>query len=55
MRSARSRLGNDAHTLVYLSVPPSAMQSIIGMLGRERLTDGTQVVVEKPFGTDLAS
>jgi glucose-6-phosphate 1-dehydrogenase len=55
VRSARSRLSDNGQTLVYLSVPPKAMQPIIGMLGRERLTDGAQVVVEKPFGTDLAS
>ncbi len=31
------------------------MESMIGMLGREHLTDGARVVVEKPFGTDLES
>ncbi|MEP7090395.1 MAG: glucose-6-phosphate dehydrogenase [Nocardioidaceae bacterium] len=41
--------------LVYLSVPPSAMQPMIAMLGREGLAERARLVVEKPFGTDLAS
>jgi glucose-6-phosphate 1-dehydrogenase len=56
VRDAQRGLGNDARILVYLSVPPTAMQSMIGMLGREGLTgDDTRVVIEKPFGTDLDS
>jgi glucose-6-phosphate 1-dehydrogenase len=31
------------------------MQSMIGMLGREHLTADARVIIEKPFGTDLAS
>jgi glucose-6-phosphate 1-dehydrogenase len=45
----------DVGRLVYLSVPPAAMEPMIGMLGREDLTDRARLVVEKPFGTDLAS
>lgn len=52
---ARKDLGGDARVLIYLSVPPTAMQPMIGMLGRERLVDDARIVVEKPFGTDLAS
>lgn len=55
VRDAQQKLGDDAHTLIYLSVPPTAMKSMIGMLGREGLTDGARVVIEKPFGTDLQS
>ncbi|MCG5432123.1 glucose-6-phosphate dehydrogenase [Mycobacterium sp. MYCO198283] len=53
--AARDELGSDARTLIYLSVPPSAMRPMIEMLGREQLTDGARIVVEKPFGTDLRS
>lgn len=53
VRDAKSGLGEDSRTLIYLSVPPTAMQAMIGMLGREHLTDDARVVVEKPFGTDL--
>lgn len=55
VRTAQKQLGDDARTMIYLSVPPKAMQPMIGMLGRERLTDGARLVVEKPFGTDLES
>ena len=55
VRAARDRLGADAQTVIYLSVPPQAMQPMIGMLAAEGLTDGARIVVEKPFGTDLAS
>ncbi|WP_422742700.1 glucose-6-phosphate dehydrogenase [Mycobacterium sp. WMMD1722] len=53
--AARERLGEQARTLIYLSVPPTAMESMIGMLGREKLTEDARVVIEKPFGTDLQS
>jgi glucose-6-phosphate 1-dehydrogenase len=55
VKEARARLGEESRTLIYLSVPPTAMEPMIGMLGREHLTDDAVVVVEKPFGTDLAS
>ncbi|WP_197377142.1 glucose-6-phosphate dehydrogenase [Mycolicibacterium baixiangningiae] len=55
VRAAQKQLGDDAQTLIYLSVPPKAMQPMISMLGRERLTEGARLVVEKPFGTDLDS
>ena len=55
VRAARERLGDDARTLIYLSVPPDAMHGMIGMLAHEDLTSDARVVVEKPFGTDLQS
>ncbi|MEH3139246.1 MAG: glucose-6-phosphate dehydrogenase [Mycobacterium kyogaense] len=55
VRQAREKLGPDATTLIYLSVPPTAMESMIAMLGREGLADGARLVVEKPFGIDLQS
>ena len=55
VRKAHDGLGEDSRTLIYLSVPPTAMKAMIGMLGREHLTDDARVVVEKPFGTDLES
>ena len=41
--------------LVYLSVPPSAMSGMLGMLDRESLTARARMVIEKPFGLDLDS
>lgn len=55
VEQAQSELGDNAQTLIYLSVPPGAMRPMIEMLGREGLADGARLVVEKPFGTDLAS
>ncbi len=55
VKAALDDLGEDARTLIYLSIPPKAMESMIGMLGQEGLTDGARVVIEKPFGTDLTS
>ncbi|NHC25112.1 glucose-6-phosphate dehydrogenase [Nocardioides sp. IC4_145] len=47
--------GDDVRRLVYLSVPPSAMQGMIAMLGREGIAERARLVVEKPFGLDLES
>ena len=55
VRAARESLGQNATTLLYLSVPPNAMPSMIEMLGREGLAEGARLIVEKPFGTDLES
>jgi glucose-6-phosphate 1-dehydrogenase len=55
VRDVRSRLGEESRTLIYLSIPPTATKSMIGMLGHENLTDGARIVIEKPFGTDLKS
>jgi glucose-6-phosphate 1-dehydrogenase len=57
VREAEEQIGGggDVRRLVYLSVPPTAMQPMIAMLGDEGLTERARLVVEKPFGTDLAS
>ncbi|MFD1858445.1 glucose-6-phosphate dehydrogenase [Aeromicrobium camelliae] len=55
VEDARDELGDEAKTLVYLSVPPSAMQGLIAMLGRTGVADDARSIVEKPFGSDLES
>jgi glucose-6-phosphate 1-dehydrogenase len=55
VREAGKKLGADARVVIYLSVPPEAMQPMIEMLGHEGLAEDARIVVEKPFGTDLAS
>ncbi len=55
VRAAEEEMAGDVRRLVYLSVPPEAMEPMIAMLGRERLTERARLVVEKPFGTDLES
>jgi glucose-6-phosphate 1-dehydrogenase len=50
-------LGGSAQRLFYLSVPPDATQSVVQHLGDSGLAEvpGTKLLLEKPFGTDLAS
>jgi glucose-6-phosphate 1-dehydrogenase len=42
--------------LFHLAVPPAAFSSVVGMLGSSALaTPDSHVIIEKPFGVDLAS
>lgn len=49
------RLEGAAHPLHYLAVPPGLFADAVDGLARARLTNGARVVVEKPFGWDVAS
>lgn len=44
--------GRPAH---YLAIPPVLFGSVVEQLGKSKCTKGGRVIVEKPFGTDLAS
>ena len=48
-------LDEEAQLLHYLSVPPKASRGIIEELGMLDLARGARVIMEKPFGVDLAS
>ena len=39
----------------YLEIPPSLFGAVVGGLAKDGLTENARVVVEKPFGHDLAS
>ncbi|HYP43726.1 MAG TPA: glucose-6-phosphate dehydrogenase [Propionibacteriaceae bacterium] len=52
---AEQELGENVRRLHYLSVPPAAAVAVINMLRDANLVDRARVVMEKPFGTDLAS
>jgi glucose-6-phosphate 1-dehydrogenase len=52
---AEEEIGGEPRRLHYLSVPPAAMAGIIQSLGESGLAERTRVIMEKPFGTDLAS
>jgi glucose-6-phosphate 1-dehydrogenase len=52
---AERELGTDVRRLHYLSVPPVAAPGIIKSLGESRLSDRARVIMEKPFGSDLAT
>jgi len=52
---AEASLGGDTHRLHYLSVPPGAALEVVSMLGAADLVERSRIVMEKPFGTDLAT
>jgi glucose-6-phosphate 1-dehydrogenase len=51
------QLGGQAQKLFYLSVPPQISQPVVKLLGEASLAKvpHTKLLLEKPFGTDLAS
>ncbi len=51
----RSALGEAKHPLHYLAIPPAMFATVVKALAESRCADGARVVVEKPFGRDLAS
>ena len=53
--AAEQEIDAEAERLVYLSVPPGAMQDMVRMLGVSGIAENCSLVVEKPFGHDLAS
>jgi glucose-6-phosphate 1-dehydrogenase len=52
---AEQALGGQCQRLHYLSVPPAAALSAVRLLGEAELVERSRIVMEKPFGTDLAS
>jgi glucose-6-phosphate 1-dehydrogenase len=51
-----AELGTEGNRLHYLAVPPDALEMLVQEIGERRGADGwTRIVVEKPFGRDLAS
>jgi glucose-6-phosphate 1-dehydrogenase len=52
---AELSLNGESQRLHYLSVPPNAALSAVRMLGEAGLVERARIVMEKPFGTDLAS
>jgi glucose-6-phosphate 1-dehydrogenase len=54
-RKLRETLGPAKRPLYYLSIPPSVFPQVVELLGSTGCSAGARVVVEKPFGRDLAS
>jgi glucose-6-phosphate 1-dehydrogenase len=48
-------LGEAERPLFYLEIPPSLFATVVNGLGAAGLTENAHVVIEKPFGHDLAS
>jgi glucose-6-phosphate 1-dehydrogenase len=51
----RGALGGAKDPLHYLAIPPTMFPPVIEQLARAGLHQGARIIVEKPFGRDLAS
>jgi glucose-6-phosphate 1-dehydrogenase len=52
---AERALGETSQRLHYLSVPPTAAITAVRLIDAAALVERSRIVMEKPFGTDLAS
>jgi glucose-6-phosphate 1-dehydrogenase len=53
--AVKAALGRAARPAHYLAIPPALFETVIKGLGAAKLADHARVIVEKPFGRDLAS
>jgi len=51
----RRKLGNAKQPTHYLAIPPSLFGIVIDRLGESGCAAGARIVIEKPFGQDLAT
>jgi glucose-6-phosphate 1-dehydrogenase len=51
----KTALGNARRPAHYLAIPPSLFETVIKGLGAAKLAENARVIVEKPFGRNLAS
>jgi glucose-6-phosphate 1-dehydrogenase len=54
-QAIRKELGAAQRPAHYLAIPPSLFGLVVEQLGKANCTSGARVIVEKPFGRDLAS
>jgi glucose-6-phosphate 1-dehydrogenase len=54
-RAIREQLGGAQHPACYLAIPPSLFELVVQQLDKVGCAHGGRVIVEKPFGHDLAS
>ncbi|WP_428674641.1 glucose-6-phosphate dehydrogenase [Reyranella sp.] len=55
VEAAERALPGESRRMHYLSVPPSAALSAVRLLAEAGLVEDSRIIMEKPFGTDLAS
>ncbi len=53
--SVRQALGDARHPAHYLAIPPSLFEEVVEQLVKSGASEGGRMIVEKPFGHDLAS
>jgi len=54
-KAIHAALGRAKRPAFYLAIPPSLFETVIQRLGKAGLAHNARVIVEKPFGRDLAS
>ena len=54
-QAIRKELGSAQRPAHYLAIPPVLFGTVVEQLGRSGCSTNARVIVEKPFGTDLAS
>ena len=54
-RALKQALGDVRHPVHYLAIPPALFATVIKGIGDAGLADQARLIVEKPFGRDLAS
>jgi glucose-6-phosphate 1-dehydrogenase len=53
--AVRTALGGAEHPAHYLAIPPSLFEEVVDQLVKSGAAKGARMIVEKPFGHDLAS
>ncbi|HUV69368.1 MAG TPA: glucose-6-phosphate dehydrogenase [Terracidiphilus sp.] len=54
-KAIKKALGSSRRPAHYLAIPPALFETVIKNLGAASLSHNARVIVEKPFGRDLAS
>jgi glucose-6-phosphate 1-dehydrogenase len=54
-QAIRKELGSAQRPAYYLAIPPLLFELVVEQLGKAGCTNGARVIIEKPFGGDLAS
>jgi glucose-6-phosphate 1-dehydrogenase len=54
-QTLRKELGKSQHPAHYLAIPPVMFGPVVEQLDKAGCTRGARVIIEKPFGRDLAS
>ena len=54
-QALRKALGDAKRPAYYLAIPPTMFGVVVEQLGRSGCATGARVIIEKPFGRDLAS
>ncbi|HXX16953.1 MAG TPA: glucose-6-phosphate dehydrogenase [Candidatus Eremiobacteraceae bacterium] len=54
-QNLRKELGNAQHPAHYMAIPPVLFETVVEQLAKSGCAAGGRIIVEKPFGHDLAS